>query len=126
MSLRSKLRAGALPTAEVPIPRLDEVVSLRCLSVDDWELLVASHPPTDDQAGKGWLWNVKTFRPALLAACVVTPEGEEPLGERGWVEAAEEGQLTQGELELLFVTAVNLNARQPTVAVGKGSTQTVS
>ena len=64
--------------------------------------------------------------PALLAECVAAPEGEKALTEMDWRQAAVEGQLTAGELDLLFATAVNLNARQPDVSVGKGSTQTGS
>lgn len=126
MSLRDKLRSGALPTADVALPRIGVVVSLRCLAPDDWEDLIDAHPPDDEQRKQGWQWDVKAFRPALLAASVVTPDGEEPLEVRGWTEVAEEGQLTAGELEELFGTAVNLNTRRPSVAVGKGSTQTAS
>lgn len=97
-----------------------KVFVLRCLAPEMWDELVTANPPTAEQRTLGWQWNVAEFRPAVLAACVVPPEGEESLGVRGWVEVAEEGQLAPGELDLLFINAVNLNARQPQVSVGKG------
>lgn len=98
-----------------------EVFTLKCLAPAEWEALVDVHPPTDEQRKQGWSWNVATFRPALLAECVAAPEGEKALTEMDWRQLAEEGQLAAGELDLLFATAVQLNARQPDVSVGKGS-----
>lgn len=97
-----------------------DVYTLRCLAPKRWDELVDAHPPTDEQRKAGWSWDVRSFRPAVLDACVLTPDNEEPLGLRGWVEIAEEGQMRPGELDLLFAEAVQLNARQPRVTVGKG------
>lgn len=96
------------------------VFHLRCLPVSDWEALVDAHPPTEEQRARGWMWSTPGFRPALLAACVAPPEGERGLTEADWRELACGGQIAQGELDLLFVTAVNLNARHPQVSTGKG------
>ncbi len=118
---------GAVESARAAVEAQQvETISMRCLPVEDWEALVAQHPPTAEQGKQGWQWNVGTFRPVLLAACVIAPDGEGALTEMDWRQAAIEGQLTAGELDLLFATAVNLNARQPDVSVGKGSTQTGS
>ncbi len=100
--------------------------TVRCVPPAQWDALIDQHPPSEEQRAQGWQWHVATFRPAVLDACVVPDEGEDPIGVRGWVEVAEEGEMTPGELELLFATAVQLNARQPRVSVGKGSPQTPS
>jgi hypothetical protein len=97
-----------------------EVFQLRCLPPQRWDELVEAHPPTDEQRRAGWSWNVTTFRPVVLEACVLTPDGDEPLTARHWVEVAEEGEMRVGELELLFAEAVQLNARQPRLDLGKG------
>ncbi|TAK32329.1 MAG: hypothetical protein EPO40_03100 [Myxococcaceae bacterium] len=103
-----------------------EVFTLRCLAPADWEALITEHPASDEQRKQGWQWDVVEFRPALLAEAVVAPEGEKALSESDWRFLAEQGQLTVGELDLLFATAVNLQTRQPQVSVGKGSAGTPS
>jgi len=95
-------------------------VELKCLPPTVWDELVEEHPPTDEQRRQGWQWNVPTFRPALLAACVVVAEGERGMSEAEWAALADAGRATYGELDLLFATAVNVNARQPQVSTGKG------
>lgn len=97
-----------------------EVIRLRCLPVAEWEALVGEHPPTGEQRAQGWQWNTTTFRPALLAASVVAADGEPALTEMDWAQVALEGQVAVGELDLIFGTAVQLNARQPQVSTGKG------
>lgn len=95
--------------------------TFRCLPAKQWEELVDAHPPTDEQRRQGWQWDITTFRPAVLAACHIPDRDEDGLDVRGWVEIAEEGQLRPGELEHLFATAVQLNARQPpALHLGKG------
>lgn len=97
-----------------------EVFTVRCLAAERYEELVEDHPPTDPQRKQGWLWNVDSFRPALLAAAVSTAEGEPDLAELDWRQLARDGNLAVGELDLLFYTAVQLNTRQPQVSTGKG------
>lgn len=112
---RDRLTASQDHLDSLPV----EVIRMRCLPVADWEALIDEHPPSDEQRTQGWQWDVTRFRPALLAACVVPDEGEDSLGERGWVEVAEEGQMTAGELDTLFAAAVQLHARPPQVSTGK-------
>ena len=119
---QSRLDAARQALADLDV----EVYRFRCLEPKRWEELVDAHPPTDEQRRGGWQWDVATFRPALLAACDIPPDGEDALDARAWVEVAEEGQMTPGELEKLFATAVQLNARAPSPSLGKGSTQIAS
>lgn len=124
MGRRERLRARQLPTATVTLPDpsggVDEVFELRALSADEWEVLVAEHPPTEAQATRGASWDVTTFRPALLAACVLTPDGEEPLTAEDWTDLASSGAMAAGEVNLLYGTALELNDRSPLASVGKG------
>jgi hypothetical protein len=97
-------------------------VTLRALSPPEWEALVELHPPTEEQQGRGAQWNAATFRPALLAACVVPPEDEpEPLTAEYWERVVKDGELGAGEYNTLCNAAVTLNLRAPTSAVGNGS-----
>lgn len=104
--------------------RLDECecerVTLQALPPAEWEALVEFHPATEEQQAKGGQWNIATFRPALLAACVVPADGEEPLSETDWELLSKDGALSLGELNRLYNTAVDLNIRAPSSAVGKG------
>lgn len=95
-------------------------VTLRALSAPEWEALVELHPATDEQQGRGAQWNPATFRPALLAACVVPPEDEtEPLDAEYWERVVKDGELAAGEFNALCNAAVMLNLRAPLSAVGK-------
>jgi hypothetical protein len=109
-------------TAQV---RLDgckcELVTLRALPPAEWEALVDLHPATEEHSKFGALWNTATFRPALLAACVVPAEGEGPLSEADWDVLSKDGALAPGELNTLFNSAVNINLRVPSAASGKDS-----
>lgn len=101
-------------------------VTLRSLSPHEWDELVEEFPPTDEQRKQGMQWNIPEFRPALLAACVVVPDGERALSEHEWAALAHSGQIAVGELDLLFITAVNLCVSPPRVSTGKGWSTTVS
>ena len=124
MGRRERLRARQLPTKPVrlldPSGGPDELFELRALPPDEWEILVDEHPPTEEQRARGDSWNVLTFRPALLAACVLTPDGEEPLTAEDWAELAAGRGMAAGELNLLYGTALDLNDRTPRDDVGKG------
>jgi hypothetical protein len=121
---RDRLRARQLPTETIRLPDpaggADEVFELRGLSPDEWETLVAEHPPSDDESALGAQWDVTTFRPALLAACVLTPEGDEPLTAQDWAELAAGTTFAPGEFTLLFHAALELNDRTPLAGLGKG------
>lgn len=95
-------------------------IRLRCLPPAEWEQLVADCPPTAEQRKDGWQWDVEDFRPLVLARCVIAPDGEQAPTELDWRQVAARGRLAVGELDLLFVTAVQLNTRAPQVATGKG------
>jgi hypothetical protein len=97
-----------------------EVVTLRALSPSEWEALVDLHPAAEGQDKAGAMWHTATFRPALLASCVVPADGEEPLSEADWDVLAKDGALAPGELNTLFNAAVNINLRVPSAAAGKG------
>lgn len=98
-----------------------EKVTVRALPPDEWEELVDLHPPTEAQRANGALWNVTTFRPALLALSVVPAEGDDPMSAEDWASLSKEaGALAAGELNALFNAAVSVNFRTPSSAVGKG------
>lgn len=123
MSQRDRLRARELPRETVTLPGAGEEVErfeLRAIPPQEWEALVGLHPPTEAQQKAGDLWNVATFRPALLAVTVAAPEGEDPLSEADWADAAAQGWMTIGELNTLLGVAISLNDRSPLVSVGKG------
>lgn len=124
MSLRDRLRARQLPTRVVALPGTagepDEEITLRALPAAEWEALIGLHPPSPLEVERGAAWDVATFRPALLAAAVVSPEGEEPLTAEDWAELIGTARMTAGEINLLFNTACMLNDRAPDVSVGKG------
>lgn len=96
-------------------------ITLRTLPPPEWEALIELHPATEEQQGQGMMWNPTTFRPALLAACVVTPEGDDPMSAEDWEQVVKAGQLAAGEYNALCNAAVNLNFRAPASAVGNGS-----
>lgn len=106
-------RADETAQAVADQPMLEFTVS--AIPADDWEDLVAEHPPTADQAKKGWGWNTSTFRPAVLAVAL-----SPTLSEHQWHAVSQSGQIGLGEVDLLFSEVVNLSNRTPRVAVGKG------
>lgn len=97
-----------------------ETFVIRTLPAPEWEALRHMHPPTEEQAAKGWEWNTATLRPELLAATVVPPEGETAYTAEEWLEFARDGRVSSGEQDLLFMTAVALTRRAVQVATGKG------
>jgi hypothetical protein len=107
---RARVEVAQSALDELPV----EKVVLRALPPSDWEALVEAHPPPESRPGA--VWNVATFRAALLAASVVLPEGEDP---PDWDELTRDGHLTAGELNMLFDAAISLNARAPQVSTGK-------
>lgn len=126
MSRRDRLQARQPPTVAVTLaPTEDgaepEVVELRAIPPNEFEALADEHPPTAEQEARGAAWNSATFRPALLEACVITPDGEDPLTAADWADAAASGWMTIGELNSLFDCALELNAgRWPSARTGKG------
>ncbi|MFC5996952.1 hypothetical protein ACFQE5_22330 [Pseudonocardia hispaniensis] len=113
---RAELAEAEAALAAVPV----RVVPLRALPPEAWEELIESHPPSEEQRAKGAIWDPKTFRYALLAASVDTPDGEQPLSEGEWRQLAAARHVTDGELNELFDAAISLNGRAPRVSTGKG------
>ena len=112
---RAAAAAAAVDAVDV------ETFVLRCLPPPEWEALKALHSPTPEQAARGLEWDAATFRPALLAACVVPPAGEAAYTEADWVEFGRDGRVSVGEQDLLVGTAVLLNTRAVQVSsAGKG------
>lgn len=116
----AELRARVASAREVFDACEVETVTVRALPPAEWEALLDEHPPTDEQRAAGAQWNLHSFRPALLAASVVPADGDEPSGLDEWEQFAKDGTLAAGELNALFNTAVSLNLRAPSSAVGKG------
>jgi hypothetical protein len=116
-SLRAKVAAAQTALGEVPVLE----VTVRTLPPPEWEALVELHPATEDQQSQGMRWNPATFRPAVLAACVVPTDGEDPLSADEWDHIAKAGQLATGEYNALVNAAVELNLRTPASAVGNAS-----
>ena len=125
MSLRQRLVAQQLPERTVTLSPASEgaepyTVTVRALRADDWDALVQLHPPTDEQRKQGWEWNLASFRPALLAACVVSPaDVGEPLDEVEWAQLLL--SMPIGDRERLYGAAVDVNDHGwPGADVGKG------
>jgi hypothetical protein len=96
-------------------------VTLRTLPPPEWEALVEMHRATEEQQAQRMLWNPATFNPAVLAACVVPADGDEPMSADDWAQLVKAGELTMGEYRTLCDAAISLNLREPSSAVGKGS-----
>lgn len=86
-----------------------ETLILRAIPSVDMERLIELHPPKKDSDDA---WNVETFRPALLAACV---EGD--MTEQDWAEFLAGCPL--GDKRELFTAALRVNDRSPDPSVGK-------
>lgn len=115
--------SAALVEAQARVDAAYEYVTVRALPASDMELLIESHPPTAKQleADPRVTFNRLTFYPALLAACVETPETEQD-----WEEIIGSGEMVLGEINTLVNVAMELNDRAPSVSLGKGMTPTPS
>jgi hypothetical protein len=120
MSLWEQLEARRLPTEQIDLPVGDGdtlTVEVRALPPVEWEALIGLHPPPEADQGR-LMWHEPTFRPALLAACVVAPDGTQR-DEQWWAGLWKAGTVTAGELNSLYYTAVRLNQQGPQARVGK-------
>lgn len=123
MSLRDRLRAAQLPERTVTLaPAVEgadpDLVTVRALPAEEWDALVQLHPPPDGRPEDGW--NLATFRPAALHACVVSPPDEgEPLTEQQWAQLLIKTPI--GDRERLWdaVIAVNDNRWDGIADLGK-------
>lgn len=97
-----------------------ETLTIVALAPDDWEALVAAHPPTEQQ--KDAWWNPATFIPALLAECVASD-----VTAADWADYTTKGPMSLGEVTSLVNAALDVNHRvSDSRALGKGSTETRS
>lgn len=115
-SLREQMQARQLPTTVVPLagPSADQPtlhLPLRALEPDVWEALVKEHPPTPEDLAAGHPWCAATFRPALIAASIVVPDGQARFSADDWIDYAATGRVTIGQLLELWDAAMALNDR---------------
>ena len=96
-----------------------EVLQVHPIPPREYDDLLTAHPPTAEQQKQGHIWNLATFGPALLAACVDRGPDDQ-LSEAEWVEDIDAGVYAPGELTRLLQTCIDVNDRAPDVQVGKG------
>ena len=84
---------------------LEVEVKAKSLSFKAYDALLGEHPPTDEQKKKNASYNVDTFAPALLAACLVEPTLTDEEAAELWVSP----EWSKGELSDLFLFCVDLN-----------------
>ena len=109
-----------MPAARAEVDGCYEQIVLRAMPPADYERLIAAHPPTDEQRGKGEIWDPDSFRPALLAACA---DGD--MTEQDWVAFLAE-HVSAAERQGLYVAALAVNEQErvaESVSVPKGWTQ---
>ncbi|TKG58899.1 hypothetical protein [Prauserella endophytica] len=94
-----------------------EPLTLVALPPEDYEALIAAHPPTAEQKKQDpeVTWNEDTFRPALLS---VTVEGD--VTEQDWAEMYKTGQINIGEFRELVYACLLVNNRATDPLLGKG------
>lgn len=95
-----------------------EELTIRALPPAEFEELVSAHPSSKEQrdkSGPAAVWNVDTFVPALLAACV-----DSDMTADDWAEVTSKGPMATGEVAALFQAALTVNDRTPDEHLGKG------
>jgi len=100
-----------LRTTEFQITTLDErgdeVVrnaKAQAIPAEEYDQLLAAHPPTPDQKKKGDAYNTDTFAPALISACMITPALSLDQAHALWKST----QWSKGELLDLFLTCARV------------------
>lgn len=110
---------GAVESARAALEALPVLAfEVRTLLPGDWEALVDAHPATAEQQAQGYAWDVKALRFPALAA-TVTLAGEPPITVEKWRQVYETGGLGPAEIETLYGTVLQLNARATQVSLGK-------
>lgn len=105
--LRSKKRLEKEITMLIPVGdgKTEEASFLfQSIGAQEWDRLVAKHPPTPEQRVEGQSFNMHTFAPALLSRVCVDPE----LTEEEWKEIWNSPDWNRGEVVQFYVTAVEL------------------
>lgn len=72
-----------------------------------YDKLVAKYPPSQAQKNQGLQYNIDRFAPALVAECCVDPE----MSLEDALEIWESDTWNRGELNLLFMAAIEVNTR---------------
>lgn len=92
-------------------------ISFQALGAQEYDDLIAKHPPTAKQKKDGATWNPDTFAPALVAHCSVEPKIDGETALQIW----ESESWSRGELMDLFMQVVQMNAEGLDVPfTGKG------
>lgn len=114
---------STVDAARAAVDACFEQIRLQAMPPAEYERLIAAHPPTDEQRGKGEIWNPDSFRAALLAACTA---GD--MTEQDWAEFLAE-RCSTAERQGLFVAALAVNEQErvaESLTVPKGWTPTRS
>lgn len=84
----------------------DEELSFhfRAIGAQEYDKLLAKHPPTMDQRADGSVYNINTFAPALLAKVCDDPDLEPDEWLKVWLSP----EWGRGELMQIFGTAVQV------------------
>ncbi len=101
-------------------------VTFRSLGRSKFDLLKRSHPPTEQDVedaervgidAKHLDWSNETFRPALIAACMVDPATGEPIMTEAEFRSHiwESDDWNEAETQLLFLTALKANQARSSV-----------
>jgi hypothetical protein len=92
------------------------VLYVRVIPADLYEQIELEHPPSPDQAARGYQWDPATFAPALLEACV---DGDMTADD--WAEMRRVGgRVATGEINALINLCLAVNDRTPDPYLGKG------
>jgi len=85
--------------------QVEMTLTYQALGGQEYDKLVAKHPPTAEQRVEGGSFNIDTFGPALIAKSCVDPEMSEADAKEIW----ESPEWSRGDLMVLFRKAVELN-----------------
>lgn len=115
MSFWEELEQRQLPTETVPLPVEGGTVSvvLRALPPAEWDALCEEFKVSDPEQAAQGVVNLRDMRWALLAACIVAPDGAPPKTPAWWEQLAKRGGTSAGELDYLVDRAMSVNRRAP-------------
>lgn len=78
--------------------KIEGIIRIRAIASTAYDDLVAANPPTEEQKLRGDSWNIDTFAPALISACVYDP----PLTYEQACDLYTSDEWSAGELGELF------------------------
>lgn len=108
---------AALEQAQAGLSECFHRLWFRGLGYDEFDALVALHPPTDAQRADDWLWNPETFNYALLEACAVDSD----LTAAEWeAELADAERWSRADRTRVIGMALAANQQTMSDAVPKG------